>query len=146
MCSGLSVPQQQTMMKYNQQTFLSKQTFLILIGKVNRSWWIFMTGTHMTVEYDACAHETSSLDITRNADFLLFVQKAAFFKAMRFKVLSALLFHQLSFPLTLSSHFSLFTSCRSDSVFFKKKFLIAPYFLNEFKSIWLRTQVPEGHC
>lgn len=47
----------------------------------------------MTVEYDACAHETSSLDITRNADFLLFVQKAAFFKAMRFKVLSALLFH-----------------------------------------------------
>lgn len=52
-----------------------------------------MAGTHTTVQDDAHAHETSSLDTTRKTDFHLFVQKAtlckailAFFKAIRLQL------------------------------------------------------------
>lgn len=71
----------------------SVYTNFILIRKVNRICWIFMTGSHMTVQDD------QQFTHNQKCQFPSFVQKAAlcnailtFFKAVRFKVISALLF------------------------------------------------------
>lgn len=59
--------------------FLSTQTFFILIRKVKRNLVdIYDWDSHDST----CPHVSSSLDITRNANFLLFVQKAALCKAI----------------------------------------------------------------
>lgn len=97
-CSGLLVAQQQTMVQYNAVSAYTN--FPYFDWKSEQKPVDIYDWDSLTVQDDACAHETSSLDITRNANFLLFVQKAAlcrailtFLKAVRFKAISALLFH-----------------------------------------------------